>query len=124
MTTSSHHLLLVDDDSANLFTLSALLEDEGFAVHTEGSLRGALDAARRDHSYDIVLLDRHLGDGDGLTIVDTLRRDLPGARIVLMTGDELDSAMSVVDAVITKGSAFTGVLDRLRTLVPSAPVAP
>jgi two-component system response regulator RegA len=118
MSTSNQRLLMVDDDASNLLTLSALLEVEGYDVETVASLNGALAAVGRDPSYDLVLLDRNLRDGDGLSIVATLRRGLPRARIVLMTGDDLPADVRAVDAVIIKGEAFPVVLDRLRALAP------
>jgi DNA-binding response OmpR family regulator len=45
--------------------------------------------------YDLILLDRRLPDGDGLSIIADLRRLRPGVRIMMLTAlDSLDDTVS------------------------------
>ena len=74
-------ILLVDDDESVRITLAALLEGEGFTVDAAESYAGALaclasEAAR----YDLVLLDQHLGDGEGSALLPQVRARQPASR--------------------------------------------
>jgi two-component system response regulator RegA len=117
-----NHLLLVDDDESNRLTLSALLEDDGFAVdvavsfaETKRLLEGPTPA------YDAVLLDHSLGDGYGSDLIPLIRRALPRTKIVSMSGSVgSGGTRQVADAELPKGLHFPDFLSRLRALL-SAP---
>jgi two-component system, response regulator RegA len=117
-----NHLLLVDDDDNNRFTLSALLEDDGFAVdvavsfaETKRLLEGPTPA------YDAVLLDHSLGDGYGSDLIPLIRRALPHAKIVSMSGSVGSvGTRQAADAELPKGLHFPDFLNRLQALL-SAP---
>jgi len=53
-------LLIVDDDASNRLTLSALLEDEGYAVEIAESFDEGVAKIRGEAPYALVLLDLHL----------------------------------------------------------------
>jgi len=72
-----HDVLLVDDNAVNLQVASGLLERHGHHVVTAADGPTALDLARHKH-FDLVLLDRHMPDMDGLEVARRLRA-LPGA---------------------------------------------
>ena len=80
-------LLLIEDDEANRLTIAALLEDEGIAVIEASSCAEARQVVASDAAWDVAVVDRRLGDGDGLGLVSMLRSARPGARIALWTGD-------------------------------------
>ncbi|XXF78627.1 response regulator [Myxococcaceae bacterium GXIMD 01537] len=110
-------LLLVEDDASNRMTLSALLEDAGFAVITASSYTEAAGLLQRPGGYDAVLLDQGLGDGQGTDLVPLVRRVLPRARLVFVTGG--DSLPRVpVDGVFRKGAHFDDLLVFLWKLLP------
>ena len=54
--------------------LKTLLELEGFAVSTTPLGKAALQMAR-DEKPDVVLMDVHLADGDGLQALRQMRAD-------------------------------------------------
>ncbi len=61
----------MEDSALIVSALRILLEDAGYRVSAAGSVRDALDTARRDRT-DVMLLDLSLPDGDGLSILETL----------------------------------------------------
>ncbi|TNC97092.1 MAG: Signal transduction histidine kinase [Stygiobacter sp.] len=70
-------VLLVDDNEVNLQVASGLLQRHGHTVMTAADGPAALDLARRHH-FDLVLLDKHMPDMDGLEVARRLRT-LPNA---------------------------------------------
>lgn len=62
-------LLLVEDDPMILNALTAFLREEGFETETADGQRAALELLSR-HSFDLVLLDITLREGNGF---DTCR---------------------------------------------------
>jgi DNA-binding response OmpR family regulator len=106
-------ILLVDDDESQRISLGILLEDEGYAVDVAASCAAAqarIEAASA--AYDLVLLDQHLGDGLGLSLLPLLRERLSGAAIMLLSGSvtEKERAGAGVDATVAKGTAFPELL--------------
>lgn len=115
--TEGRCLLLVEDDASNRLTLSTLLEDAGFAVVTADSYAEAARHLQRPGGYDAVLLDQGLGDGQGTDLVPLVRRVLPRAKLVFVTGgDSLPRAP--VDGVFRKGAHFDELLVFLWKLLP------
>ncbi len=115
------HVLLIDDDESNRLTLSALLEDEGFEVDVACSFAEAkrvLDGA--PPCYAAILLDHTLGDGYGTELMPTIRRVLPQAKVVAMSGSVgADHLRRGADADLPKGMHFPDFLQRLRHLLGS-----
>ena len=90
-------VLVVDDDADVRFTVSAILEEAGFAVETAVNGREGLElAARRD--YDAIVSDIRMPDMDGLQLLKSLReRDLD-VPVVLMTGGPgIETAIQAVE---------------------------
>lgn len=116
-------LLLVDDDEGNRLTLSALLEDEGFHVAVVASFseaRQLLEAAAAD--YAAVLLDHSLGDGYGTDLIPLIRRALPSAKVIAMSGSMgADRMRKSSDAELPKGMHFPEFLSRLHAILSSVP---
>ena len=63
---------MVEDDSVSQHLLRRLLEIEGYAVVTASGYHEGVAMIDRQ-SYDLVLLDLNLGDGDGLTLCRRIR---------------------------------------------------
>lgn len=78
-------LLLVDDDKAFVTRLARAMEKRGFVTETAESVtEGRAIAETRPPAYAVV--DLRLEDGNGLDVVDMLRRHRPDCRIVVLTG--------------------------------------
>lgn len=75
-------LLLVDDDASVLRALGDYFERHGYAVWRAGTGEQAMETYRRVRP-DVVLLDLHLRDADGLVVLERLRRE--GAAVILLT---------------------------------------
>lgn len=67
-------ILAVDDKSANLDLVSALLQPLGYRVITAGGVAEALARARKD-SPDLILTDVHMGDGTGFDLIHAIQED-------------------------------------------------
>ena len=67
-------ILVVDDESTIVNTVSAYLEREGFMVRTALDGLAALEIAR-SFEPDLIVLDIMLPGMDGLDLLNTLRRD-------------------------------------------------
>ena len=88
--------LLVDDDRAFSAVAAATLQREGLPVAVAHSLHEArVLVAQR--SFDLVVLDRRLPDGDGLQYLPELRAALPGAVVVMVTAHgDIASAVEAI----------------------------
>jgi DNA-binding NtrC family response regulator len=78
-------LLLVDDDRHVLESMADWLKSQGYELETSAGYVDALEQMRRK-TFDLVLADVRLRDGDGFDLLEQCRRNWPGAHVVLMTG--------------------------------------
>jgi len=82
---SKPHLLIVDDEQGIRQSLSGVLEDEGYRV-TRAADMAACRAAMQGESFDLVLLDVWLPDGDGLDLIAELRNHAAAPAVVMISG--------------------------------------
>ncbi|HEY8518908.1 MAG TPA: response regulator transcription factor [Gammaproteobacteria bacterium] len=78
-------VLVVDDDERFAATLGRSLERRGFAVRLAHSVEQAL-AALAEAPPEATVVDLRIGDDDGLSLIQPLRRAGPDMRIVVLTG--------------------------------------
>lgn len=83
-------ILIVDDTVANVRLLELMLEGEGYRhlIATSDSSR-VLDLVR-EHQPDLILLDLHMPDPDGYTLLELLRAEgvaRPYLPILVLSGD-------------------------------------
>src|SRR6266699_2870825 len=76
-------LLLVDDDAAVVRAIGDYFERIGYEVWRDGTGEQAMDTFHRVRP-DVVLLDLHLPDSNGLVVLERLRRE--GAAVILLNG--------------------------------------
>lgn len=94
----STSLLLVDDDRTFCSLAASVLSQEGFRVRTARSLHETRAALARE-APDLVILDRRLPDGDGLTFLAELRAQLPGTVVLMVTAHgDIASAVEAIKA--------------------------
>jgi two-component system cell cycle response regulator len=67
-------ILAIDDKSANLDLISALLQPLGYRVITARGVEEALARARKD-GPDLILTDVHMGDGTGFDLIHAIQED-------------------------------------------------
>ena len=77
------HLLLIDDDTRLTTLVGDYLRGHGFEVDSAGSLKAGRDLLRHG-SYDALLLDLMLPDGDGLDLTRELRAEPRTRRLPLL----------------------------------------
>lgn len=113
-------ILLVEDEPRLTESLRAVLERERFIVdHAEG-LAAARDATAVG-SFDLVLLDRSLPDGDGLSLLPSLRADSPGIQVIVLSArngidDRVAGLDGGADDYLTKPFAIDELLARIRAV--------
>src|SRR5512135_3526784 len=97
-------ILLVDTDMLSRNDVKARLTEQGYLVVGEaGDGRTALNLARQIRP-DLVLMDIHLLDGDGIAITQTLMQERV-APVVILT--------EVADAALVERAKDAGVLNYL-----------
>ncbi len=89
-------LLLVDDDRYLLSSMADWLHEQGYQTDTAASLAQAIAAIDRK-TYDLVLADIRLGDGDGFDILDHCRKNRPETAVIMITG--YGTVESAVEAI-------------------------
>jgi DNA-binding NarL/FixJ family response regulator len=99
-------VLLVDDHHmfTELMTVVLGIHDDLEVVGRAGDADEALAAARRDRP-DVVVVDYQLPGADGVATAARLRREVPDARVVMLTGREDDPNL-VMEAVAAGCSGF------------------
>lgn len=90
-------VLLVDDDSQLRRMLARVLRRAGLEVVEAESGRQAI-AALGAGSFDVVLSDVHMPDGDGIELIREVRRVDLDVPVILMTGQpDLDTAAQAIE---------------------------
>jgi two-component system response regulator RegA len=78
-------LLIVDDDKPFLTRLARAMEARGLVVAMAESVAAGLAAVKvRAPAYAVV--DMRLGDGNGLDVIEAIRRVRPDTRAIVLTG--------------------------------------
>jgi two-component system, response regulator RegA len=77
-------LLIVEDDEPFRERLARAMERRGYTVALAATVVEGIAAASSCPAYAVV--DLRLGDGNGLDVVEALRRARPDARVVMLTG--------------------------------------
>ncbi|MBT8389337.1 MAG: sigma-54-dependent Fis family transcriptional regulator [Altererythrobacter sp.] len=89
----SSKILLVEDDRSIATVITAALEDEGFVLHHCESI-AARDRLLSEHSFDAMLTDVMLGDGDGIASLDSARAIDPDMPVIVISAQNtLDTAV-------------------------------
>ena len=82
---SDNSILLVDDDKPFVSRLARAFEQRGFDVRTAESVADGTSAIRAVPPA-FAVVDMRLGSGNGLDVIEALRRARPDARVVVLTG--------------------------------------
>lgn len=91
-------ILLVEDDQALARALESFLRGKDFVVDTAGSVAAA-KLALPLAEWGAVLLDLHLPDGDGLSLVPVVRRRFSEASVIILTArDQITDRVRGLDA--------------------------
>lgn len=86
-------ILVVEDELLMRRTLQELLQSEGFAVTTAGTMAEALGEVNR-RAYDLILLDLILPDGDGIECCGRIRERHRMPIVILSTRRQLEDRVA------------------------------
>jgi len=102
-------VLIVDDDSKNIFALSAMLKSKGWETATATSMQEAMEVLAVTKSISIILLDMMMPDMDGYEGLGIFRKDplLKDFRVIAvtaqaMTGDREKCLAAGADEYVSK----------------------
>lgn len=95
---TSTRLLLVDDDRYLAESMALWLREQGYDMEVAESLEGARSRLSQE-SYELVITDLRLEDGDGIDLIRWIRRHQPRCEILAITGyGTPETAVEVVRA--------------------------
>ncbi len=114
-------ILLVEDSDRLRTALDLGLRKEGFGVDLAADGPTGLSYAR-NNPYDVIVLDLMLPGIDGLTILDTLRREGVETHVLILTArdtveDRVRGLSHGADDYLVKPFAFDELVARLKALV-------
>ncbi len=90
-------VLIVEDNPAQLETLTNILEDAGFQPVGCATGRAAIEACQRQ-AFPVAILDLRLPDMDGLEVLSHLKQRAPEMKVIINTAyASLESAVSAVN---------------------------
>jgi two-component system cell cycle response regulator DivK len=119
-------LVAVEDEPRNAALLQAILGRAGYELRIAANLAGARELLA-DTTPDLVLLDRHLPDGDGLDLIPEIRSSgrLGGVPILLVSASVLPrdvrAAMDAgCDGFLPKPVRVQPLIDEVRRLLEPA----
>jgi len=132
--TTAPRILVVDDDRVFRLSTAALLEADGYGVHTAASGQEAVEALRASR-FDAMLLDVKMPGADGIAVVEALRLWGDGIPVLMISGfgtvsDAVRALQVGADDFLTKPvepdllSARIGELLERRPNVAADPAAP
>jgi DNA-binding response OmpR family regulator len=114
-------VLLVEDSSSISEYVRVCLQDEAYTVDDVNTL-GDAEAALKTTTFDVVILDLTLPDGDGLDLLKGLRSSGNAVPVLVLTArDELDQRVNGLNAgaddYLTKPFAVEELKARIRALL-------
>jgi DNA-binding response OmpR family regulator len=114
-------ILIVEDEEGLRRYVRAALEDSGFSVDEAACLDDATGHVG-NVPYDAVVLDLGLPDGDGLTLIQTIRRARGGLPVLVLTArdsvkDRVRGLDTGADDYLVKPFAMEELVARLRALL-------
>ncbi len=92
------NLIIIDDDEVLCTRLGKAMEKRGYEVRTAFSVA---DGIRIAHEFEpeFAVVDLRLADGNGLQVVDELRKNVEDCRIIMMTAyGNIATAVAAVKA--------------------------
>jgi DNA-binding response OmpR family regulator len=114
-------LLVVEDDESLRHYVRAALEDRSFSIDEAACLCDAT-AHVENVPYDAVVLDLGLPDGDGIKLIETIRRIRGGLPVLVLTArdsvkDRVKGLNAGADDYLIKPFATEELVARIRALL-------
>lgn len=113
-------ILLVEDDRSIILSLTAFLREEGFEVASASGQQEAL-LRMAQATFDLVLLDISLADGNGFTVCSAIKQNY-GTPVIFLTasGDEYSVVTGLdlgADDYINKPFRPRELVSRIRSVL-------
>ncbi len=120
-------ILIIDDESGLVSSLSFALEEEGYTVHGAGTALAGLKAVT-DLRPDLVLLDLRLPDRTGLEVLDAIQPTNGGPQVLMISahGDTRAAVKAVKMGAadyLTKPFDLDDLLHTIRTVLERGQMA-
>jgi CheY-like chemotaxis protein len=115
-------ILFVEDEIITRFSISEELRSQGYQVIEAASGDEALSVLRATERVDVVVTDLRMpGSLNGSDLVRLIRREFPGLKVVMLSGNSPDAEVrALLDEYISK-PIFPPVLGhRIRKLTSSS----
>ncbi len=114
-------ILIVEDQPEMASLVADRLSQSGYVVDSVGTLAEAIEALKQ-YDYPMILLDRRLPDGDGVSILQMVRSMKPSIRVLLVTAlRSIDERINGLDAgaddYLTKPFDVDELLARVRAIL-------
>ncbi|HEY8066719.1 MAG TPA: response regulator transcription factor [Methylosinus sp.] len=114
-------ILIVEDQPELAALVAGRLTKSGYVADSVGTLAEAVEAVAQ-FDYPVILLDRRLPDGDGVSILKQLRSTKPGSRVLLVTAarsidDRINGLDAGADDYLTKPFDVDELLARIRAVL-------
>ncbi len=115
-------LLMIEDEPVLSQAAIPVLEKSGLLVDVVESLRDAFSAIAV-FSYDLILLDRNLPDGDGISFLESLRRKSVNTPVIIMSAakrtvdDRIEGLNIGADDYLIKPIDFSELVARIRSML-------
>lgn len=120
-------LLLVEDSARLRSLVSELVRAAGWRIDTVGGI-GSAETAIASISYDLILLDLSLPDGDGVSFIRSMRTARNTTPIIVLSArNAIDDRIGALDAgaddYLTKPFNSRELLARARAMMRRAPLS-
>lgn len=114
-------ILVIEDEPSLQELIVKALEKERFVVETASTYKTAIQKVE-DYSYDCILLDIMLPDGNGLSVLEELKKENKRESVIIISAkDSLDDKISGLelgaDDYLAKPFHLAELVARVRTLI-------
>ena len=113
-------VLIIDDDSRNIFALSSVLKSRGFEAISAGGMKEAFEKLAGNNNIGVILLDMMMPDMDGYEALEILKcneeyRHLPVIAVTAqaMAGDREKCLAAGADEYVSKPVDVDALLQTL-----------
>ncbi len=120
-------ILIVEDEKDFALGLKEILELEGYQVTVSYSAEDAL-VQLSGHLFDLVLTDLMLGKTDGITLLEAIKSNHYGTKVILMTAyatvENAVKAMKLgASSYYVKGNPIESLIDDIKTILKTSTFA-
>jgi two-component system, cell cycle response regulator DivK len=84
-------ILIIDDDSRNIFALSAVLRARGYKCISATAAKDGINILKQNKDINVVLMDMMMPEMDGYEAIEAIRNDesINGLTIVAVTAQAM-----------------------------------